>query len=304
MRSLPTLNYLRSFQVIGKHLNLARAAEDLNVTASALSHQLNVLEDQLGVKLFTRTGRGLAFTAAGQEFHLEVDVCLTRVANAIRNIRPAEKQDVLVVNCMSTFAMQWLIPRFASFKKENTNIEIRVSALPVDFERDNVHCSIYLGSAHQPGLVSELLREVSLMVVCAPSAITRANPLTSPADLVHHQLLRTKSGFDGQKHDEWDAWFASVEDGKTSAGVFPPPNMRELVLDNRNLVIQAAKAGLGIAMFDPAMIKDELASGSLIQPLPHMAKARNAYYLAYPATSKPSENVLAFRDWLLRECKR
>jgi LysR family glycine cleavage system transcriptional activator len=304
MPSLPTLNYLRNFQIIGQHLNLARAADELNLTASALSHQLNTLEGQLDVKLFTRTGRGLAFTEAGQELHAEVDVCLTRLTAVMRKLSPAQKQNVLVVNSMPTFAMHWLIPRFASFKKENTSIEIRVSALPVDFERDNIHCAIYFGNAHRPGLVSELLREVSLMVVCAPSAITKARPLAEPGDLIHHQLLRTKSGFDGQKLDEWDVWFASAHDWFASANAFPPPNMRELLLDNRNLVIQAAKSGLGIAVLDPVMIKEELASGSLIQPLPHMAKARSAYYLAYPSTSKPSENVLAFRDWLLRECKR
>jgi LysR family transcriptional regulator, glycine cleavage system transcriptional activator len=281
-----------------------RAVVELNLTASALSHQLNILEDQVGVKLFTRTGRWLAFTNAGQELHVEVDDCLTRVTKALRNLRPREKQDVLVVNSMPTFATHWLIPRFASFQKENMSIEIRVSALPVYFERDNIHCSVYFGNAHRPGLVSELLREVSLMVVCAPSAISKAKPLAEVGDLIHHQLLRTNSGFDGQKLDDWDVWFASAHDSSTSESALPPSNIRELLLDNRNLVIQAAKSGLGIAVLDPMMIKEELASGSLIQPLSHIAKARSAYYLAYPSTSKPSENVLAFRDWLLSECKR
>ncbi|MDB5761982.1 MAG: hypothetical protein JWQ21_977 [Herminiimonas sp.] len=294
MPSLPTLNYLRSFQIIGKHLNLVRAANDVNLTASALSHQLNVLENQLGVKLFTRTGRGLSFTQAGKDLHVEVDACLTRLAAALRSVSPGEKENILVVSSMATFAMRWLLPRFSSFEKEYASIEIRVSASPVDFERDNIDCAISFGNKHQAGLVSELLREVSLIVVCAPSAITEAKPLAEPKDLSHHHLLRTTAGFDGQKLDEWDVWFASAQASH-------PRKLRELLLENRNLVIQAAKSGLGIAVVDPLMVQDELASGSLIQPLQHVAKSSGAYYLTYPAASKPSEKVIAFRDWLVRE---
>jgi len=297
MSSQPTLNFLRSFQVIGKHLNLARASEDLNLTPSALSHQLGILESQLGVKLFTRTGRGLAFTDKGRDLHEEVDACLTRLGAALRSARSADKEDVLVVSSMSTFAMRWLLPRFASFQKAYASIEIRISAQPVDFQQDGVDCAIYYGDTPHSGLGFELLRKVRLIVACAPGAISRDRPLSRPSDLSRHHLLRVKSGLDGQRLDEWGVWFES-------ARLSPPREAKELMLENRNLVIEAAKSGLGVAVLDPLMIQDELASGALVRPLEHVAKARGAYYLVYPRTSPPSEKVAAFRDWMVGELQK
>ena len=293
----PTLNFLRSFQVIGKHLNLARASEELNLTPSALSHQLGTLESQLGLRLFTRTGRGLAFTDKGRDLHEEVDACLARLGVALRNARSADKKDVLVVSSMATIAMRWLLPRFASFQKAYASIEIRISAQPIDFQHNGVDCAIYYGSTPGPGLGFELLRKVSLIVACAPSAITRDRPLNQPSDLSRHHLLRVKSGLDGKRLDEWGVWFESVQ-------MAPPPEAKELMLENRNLVIEATKSGLGVAVLDPLMIQDELASGALVRPLGHTAKARGAYYLVYPSTSPPSEKVAAFRDWLFDELQK
>lgn len=268
----------------------------MNLTASALSHQLQVLENQLGIQLFVRTGRGLSFTQIGKQLHAEVDTCLKQLSLAISSATTRDENSVLVVNSFPTFAMRWLLPRFASFEKRYESVEIRVSALSIDFERDNVDCAIYYGHETRRGVVSELLTDVSLIVVCAPSTITEARPLTTPADLSHHQLLRTKAKFEGQKIEEWQTWFDAAE-------VAPPANLRELVLENRNLVIQAAKSGLGVAVVDPMMIKDELASGALIQPLPQVAKAKGAYYLAYAAGVPPSEKIIAFREWLLNELR-
>jgi LysR family glycine cleavage system transcriptional activator len=299
MRTLPPLNHFRSFQLVGKHLNLVRAAAEMNLTSSALSHQLKTLESQLGIKLFTRTGRGLAFTKAGKELHDDVDGCLTQLSKAIERVSLREETDnVLVVNALPTFATRWLLPRFASFEAHYARVEIRVSTKPVNFEGDDIDCAIYYGRKGGPGLTSEFLRDESLIVVSAPSAITAAKPLQKPADLKHHQLLHARSRLDARSRLEgWDAWFQS-------AGLPELQGHQELVLETRNLLIQAAKSGLGIAVVDPLMVQDELKSGQLIQPLKMVAKSSCAYYLVYPGVSAPSEKVAPFRNWLLGELQR
>jgi LysR family glycine cleavage system transcriptional activator len=298
MRSLPSLNHLRSFQIIGRHLNLVRAAADMNLTSSALSHQLGVLESQLGTRLFTRNGRGLSFTTAGRELHLEVDACLTRLAKAIEAIGPQDAENTLVVNALPTFAMRWLLPRFASFEKNDTLVEIRVSTRNVDFVRDGIDCAIYYGHEGGHGFISEFLREESLIVVCAPSFITEAKPLATPADLAQHQLLRTPERLDARDRREgWNAWLHA-------AGMPELLPAQGLVLETRNLLIQAAKSGLGVAVVDPLLVRDELASGQLIQPIELVAKSSCPYYLVYPSTSGQDRKILAFRDWLIRELHR
>jgi LysR family glycine cleavage system transcriptional activator len=188
--------------------------------------------------------------------------------------------------------MRWLLPRFASFEKQYTSVEIRVSTRPIDFERDDIDCAIYYGRESHDDLAYEFLRDVNLIVVCAPSAISGERPLAEPADLARHQLLRAK--LSTRMSEDWTTWFES-------AAVPRPQNLRELVLENRNLVIQAAQSGLGVAVVDPLMVEGELKSQKLIQPLQHMAKASGSYYLVYPAASTPPEKVVAFRNWLVGE---
>lgn len=299
MRVLPPLNYLRGFQLAGKHLNLVRAAAEMNLTPSALSHQLKRLEAQIGIKLFTRTGRGLAFTKAGKDLHDDVDSGLTQISKAIERAGSREEaNNTLVVNTLPTFATRWLLPRFASFEKHYARIEIRVSTKSVNFESDDIDCAIYYGRKGGPGTISEFLRDESLIVVSAPETITAEKPLKAPSDLLRHQLLHARSRLDEKNRLEgWDAWFQA-------AGMPELKGHEGLVLETRNLLIQAAKSGLGIAVVDPLMVQEELKSGQLVQPLKLVAKSSSAYYLVYPASTAPSEKVIAFRNWLLGELAR
>ena len=297
MRPLPPLNHFRSFLLVGRHLNLGRAADEMHLTASALSHQLKVLETQLGVKLFIRNGRGLTFTKAGKDLHVEVDACLTRLAGAIDEVTREQGGSTLVVNALPTFAMRWLLPRFAGFEKDYARLDIRVSTGAINFERDGIDCAIYSGREGRSGLTTEFLRDESLIVVCAPSAITPAKPLKRAADLMYHQLLHVRSRLDAKDRlEDWDTWLQAV-------GMPQRQDHQGLVLENRNFLIQAAKSGLGVAVVDPLMVQDELNSGQLVQPLKAVAKSHSAYYLAYPSTIEPPEKVLAFRDWLIAELR-
>jgi LysR family glycine cleavage system transcriptional activator len=292
MQAFPSVNHLRSFQVIGRHLNLMRAAEELHVTPSALSYQLSILEEQLGVRLFIRTGRGLAFTDAGLELYGDVDESLNRLWAAINRVSKNRDSPTLIVNSYPTFAMRWLMPRFASFNEQSLNVELRVSTTNVTFKESDIDCAITYGDGDYPGFVVNFLREEHLTLVCAPQAITAERPLREPADIARHSWLSTKM----RSHD-LNLWFAAIEDA-------PPRGIRQLIFESRNMVIHAALQGLGIAIVDPLMIKDELATGKLIQPFPVVVKGSGSYFLVYRQRDENSVNIAAFRDWLLFEISK
>ncbi|HEY4074813.1 MAG TPA: LysR substrate-binding domain-containing protein [Herbaspirillum sp.] len=298
MPTLPPLNYFRSFIVVGRHLNLVRASGEMNLTASALSHQLKMLENQLGIKLFTRNGRGLAFTKAGLDLHAEVDACLTRLSHAIDSATREQSGNTLVVNALPTFAMRWLLPRFSNFEYDHTRLDIRVSTKWNNFEHDAIDCAIYSGQAERAGMTTEFLRDETLIVVCAPTAITPEKPLKCADDLIHHQLLHVRSRSTSKdKLDDWETWLRAI-------GIKEHQDQKGLVLENRNFIIQAAKSGVGIAVVDPLVIQEELKSGQLIQPLSTVVKSSCAYYLAYPSSTPPPKKVIAFRNWLLKELEQ
>lgn len=282
------LNHLRSFQVIGKHLSLARAAEELHLTASALSHQLGQLEDRLGSRLFSRNGRGLQFTDVGRKLHAQVDQSLGELAVALREAAGQPQDKALVVSALHTFATRWLLPRFTHFPPQVANTEIRVSRVDANFDRDNVDCAVFYGDGNWRELAADFLRDEYLVLVCAPSVLAQ-KPLERYQDVHRYQLLEAKP-----RPEDWKLWLQK-------AGVTLDPMPRLLTLESRNLVIEAAEAGLGLAVVDPEMVPKELESGRLVQPWELAAKGPGSYYLVYPEGRELSGKVQAFRNWLVSE---
>ena len=284
----PPLNHLRSFQVIGKHLSLVRASEELHLTASALSHQLGLLEERLGTRLFVRNGRGLQFTDVGRKLHAQVDESLGRLAEALREAEGRPEDRPLVVSALHTFASRWLLPRFTRFPAQVANTEIRVSRVDANFDRDNVDCAVFYGDGHWDDLTADFLRDEYLVLVCSPSVLAQ-HPLQQYVDIHGQQLLQAK-----QRPQDWELWLHKAD-------VAPERTPRLLTLESRNLVIEAAEAGLGLAVVDPAMVTRELETGRLVQPWPLAVKGPGSYYLVYPGGHELSAKVLAFREWLLGE---
>ncbi|RKE38619.1 LysR family glycine cleavage system transcriptional activator [Paraburkholderia sp. BL23I1N1] len=289
MQALPSFNHLRSFQVIGHHLNPVHAARELNLSPSTLSYQLGILEERLGVRLFIRTGRGLAFTDAGRELHGEVDRCLRQLWTAWQRVAVRGASAPLIVNSLPTFAMHWLLPRLAAVQEQFSNVEIRVSISAVDFVRDALDCAIAYGDGDWPGLRCDFLRAEKLITACSPTTRTAKAPLVGVADLAHHTLLSARS-----RPEDWALW-AEAADSPAPAGE------RQLVLASRIVVIQAACESLRVAVVDPAMVRAELSAGRLVQALPEVARGKGSYYLLYPEGEEAFARVGAFRAWLLAE---
>ena len=290
----PSLNALRAFVAAGKRLNLRAAAADLHVTPSALSHQIRALEEQLGVKLFERSRRGLSLTAAGKALHPRIASAFADIHDALREIRPRKASGAITVSMLSTFAMRWFIPRLHRFQRLHPEIEVRISTgiELVDFEREDVDCAIRSGQGRWPGVQALRLLDEQFTPVCSPSLPSKDKPLAQPADLARHTLLNSRL-----RPNDWHDWL-------TAAGLPELKPAHTLEFETRNFAIAAAIRGLGVAIIDPLLVEEELKDGRLLQPFAQTLPTRSAYYLVWSSARRESPELRAFRAWLTGEAAR
>jgi len=290
-RPLPSLNALRAFVVAGRLGSFKAAADELFVTASALSHQIKNLEEHLGVRLFVRNKGGLTLTDAGKRIHGELADAFDMIGETLALLDRKSDEEILNISMLSTFAMRWFIPRLTDFQKRHPDIEVRISTSVslVDFERENMDCAIRSGSGKWPGLHAEYLFAETFTPVCTPAL---AQKLKTPEDLAGMTLLHARL-----RPDDWHVWLGTV-----GAGNLVPAH--ENTFQTRNFAIQAAVDGLGIAIVDPSLVSGELERGKLVMPFPQTMANENAYYFVYPERSANLPRLKAFRSWLLEQISR
>jgi len=291
---LPPLNALRCFDIAAKHLSFTKAAAELHVTHSAVSHQIKALEEWLGLPLFRRVNRGLVLTEAGQAYLKPIREAFERLGDATRRLRVRERSGPLTVSVMPSFAGKWLVPRLGRFRQRHPDIDVRISASSelVDFERDDVDIAVRYGRGNWPGLRVELLMHETLFVVCSPSLLQGPDAIRAPADIARHTLL---SDLDW-RIDVWQIWFEA-------AGLGVVEGRRALSFNYSNLMIQAAVDGLGVALSQHALAGDDLAAGRLVRPFDISLPTEYAYYVVMPEVSAERPKIAAFRDWLKDEAK-
>jgi len=192
-RYLPPLNAIRAFEAAARHLSFTRAADELHVTQAAVSHQIKVLEDALGVVLFERRNNMVLLTEAGQLGLPGIHDSFEKLAAAIERMRTAASGDMLCVTTTPGFAAKWLVPRLERFRMAHPDIEVRIDASThlVDLARENVDVCIRFGAGTYAGLDSELLFKVEVFPVCSPDLIEGPHPLRVPDDLRWQTLLHT-----------------------------------------------------------------------------------------------------------------
>lgn len=294
-RQLPPLNPLRAFEVAARHSSFTRAADELFVTPSAVSHQVKTLEEYLGIPLFLREAKTLTLTAAGRAYLPGVQQAFHLLADATRQLS-AELAPVLRVDIPPTFAAKWLIPRLDRFVKAHPEIDIRVSTNsgPPDFARDDYDMAIRFGRGHYPELHAELCLAVKVFPVCSPALMEGPHPLREPSDLRHHPLLHDASTYADASNPDWAAWLrhAGVEDIDASRGLSFTPS---------HLVINAAIDGLGIALAKDSWVEQDLAQGRLIRPFDISLPVESAYYMLFPSHRAKDVRIATFADWLRSE---
>lgn len=287
MRRLPPLNPLRAFEAAARHESFNRAAAELHVTASAVSHQVRALEDYLGVTLFRRHPRAVSLTDGGREFLPPIQEALDRIGVAAERLVRGSGEHMLTISTAPAFALGWLMPRLVDFQLAHPDIEVRLdtSMELVDFATSDVDVAIrHTSNPAAPGLQSDCLFLEELVVVCAPSM---APALNSPRDLEVRNLLHslTRMGL-------WRTWL-------TAAGVTDLDADRGPRLDNDTLTLEAAARGVGVAIVPRQLAEHVIADGRLVMPFEIEYPGRQAYYLVYPEVAAGRPKIVAFRDWLL-----
>jgi LysR family glycine cleavage system transcriptional activator len=290
---LPPLHALRAFEAAARHLSFARAAAELNLTPSAISHQIRHLEESLGRRLFERRHRGLELSAIGRIYYPLVRDAFAQLSEATALIGGAgpELRNVLTISCTPSFAMVWLIPRLPAFQAAHPAIEVRLdtSTRLVDFTRDGVDVGIRYGTGQWPDVAAEFLFSETLFPVGAPALFAAKGGVTRPDDLARFPLIHTLPYI-----DDWRLWLTAA--GAT--GVDPDRGPR---FDNNLAAYKAAEQGLGIAIGRGMLLEESLAAGRLIAPFEIRLTTSHAYYFVCAAGSERVRKVALFRDWLAAE---
>jgi LysR family glycine cleavage system transcriptional activator len=291
MTVLPPLGSLRVFEAAARLASFTRAATELHLTPSAISHRIKALEQQLDVRLFERSGRSLVtLTREGGLFAARVAAACALLAEATAELARTRRH-MLTVSVLPSFAARWLMPRIGHFldRQPGLDLNIRSSTTHADFVRDGVDLAIRFGAGHWPEQHAELFMHDVLFPVCSPGLFGARMP-ASIAELERRPWLESDP-------EGWERWFAA-------AGVAMPRRKRRLDFGDASLALQAAIDGSGIAMTRRSIAGRDLASGALVRLFPRIgASSQYSYYFVWPERVALSPPALAFRAWLEEEAR-
>lgn len=288
-RRLPSLNALRTFEAAGRALSFTKAAAELHVTPTAVSHQIRSLEEWLGTKLFERSTRSVRLSEAGERYLPSVQAAFDTLEAGTERIVGRSESRVLTVSTTASFTTKWLVPRLGSFQARHPAVDVRIttSLELVDFATSDVDLAVRYGRGSWPGLETQRLFRERVFPVCSPALQGGRPPLREPADLARHTLLHV-----ARAPDEWRMWL-------TAAGLPTLKPAGDLTLDQYVSTLQAAMDGLGVALGHTHLVAGDLAAGRLTAPFDLELSGDFAYYVVYPRSPPPSDSARAFRDWLL-----
>jgi LysR family transcriptional regulator, glycine cleavage system transcriptional activator len=285
---LPPLNAVKAFEAAARLGGFTLAAEELNVTHGAVSRQIRLLEDWLGVRLFVRTSRNAVPTRAGADLLAEAGPALDRLADAtLRVQRGAWARGSLCVSALPTFAMRWLIPRLPEFQRDHPALELRIVTASTTAEQFRMDADVVIsGPSRQPGWTGRRFLGEARLPLLSPDLMERC-PLRVPEDLARHTLLHAVT-----LREAWPRWLAAadVPDLKPA---------RDQVFEHFYFAIQAAIEGLGVVMGPLALVGDELRGGRLLAPLKEPALRTRGYFVYAPTTNSEVPATAAFRKWLV-----
>jgi LysR family glycine cleavage system transcriptional activator len=287
---LPSLNGLRAFEASARLMSFTHAAAELNVTQTAISHQIRRLEEQLGIKLFIRQNRALALTQEAEAYLPSVRTAFEDLRRATVRLLRTEHEGRLTVSTTASLATKWLVSRVAAFQDTNPGMEVRITTSThlVDFRREEVDIAVRYGRGSWPGLRAYWLMAERLFPVCAPALLTGTEPLRNPEDLAHHTLVHTTVS-----RDDWGLWLAAAGLPQSIAA------RRGLTFDQGFMAIQAAVEGLGVALGRQHLVEADIAGGRLVAPFDTELPQDAGYYVVTPEAIADTPKIVLFRDWLI-----
>lgn len=309
------MGHLRAFEAVARHLNFRAAAEELSLTQSAVSRQIQSLEDEVGTALFLRHTRAVELTTAGTQLLRATGVALDRVDGAVRHIRQSIGRRGVAITTWASFASMWLIPRMEDFQREHPDIDIRIDAsdAAVDLATADVDLALRYAVPGAVGAGAQRLFGEQLTPVASPWLL-QGTPITRVEDLARCALIEAGDAH-RTRHLEWltwQRWFDTFAPGDAPAPGARSPRparartrlapQRWLYFNYAHQIVQAALTGQGVALARLPLVAESLASGALVEPLPrHRLDSPLAYWLMVAPRSAARPEVRAFCDWLLRQ---
>ena len=307
---LPPLNALRSFEVAARHLSFKNAATELSVTPTAVSHQIKLLEDFLGLSLFHRLTRALELTPQGEAMLPKVREGLECFAAAVESTRGPSPSGRLVVVLPPSFATRWLVPRLRRFALQEPTLNLRVvrslnaidtdSAAAsfafgnVDLREEDSLVVIRFGTGGYPGFRVDRMFGSDYIAVCSPKLLDMDPPLRELTDMRQQVLLHDDAMASERAGPNWDEWLRL-------AGVSGVDGQAGPHFSDSGLVYVAALDGLGVALASRPLVANAIAQGRLVAPFDIALGQNFAYYLVTPEATSGRPAVQAFRQWLLQE---
>lgn len=285
---LPSLSALRAFEAAARHESAKKAAQELSVTSTAVSHQIRSLEGALGVTLFTRKPRQLVLTAQGKELQAVLEASFDNIAQVIGRLRAAPVRDAVTLSTTPAVAVRWLLSWVCLLRDAHPQIDLRIHAShePVELDGVTADLAIRYGDGQWPGLVAEKLFDNTFIPACSPYL-----ELDDPADLPRHPLLHFLPQHATSLPVDWANWQkkARVPGLDVTAG---------LVFSDETHAISAAIDGQGVALMSRQLIADELKRGRLVQPFGPELEGK-PFYLVYPEHRRNDPVIMAIRDWVM-----
>lgn len=310
---LPPLNALKAFEAAARHLSVKKAASELNVTPAAVSHQIRMLEDYLGVQLFHRYNRALELTDAARSSMPKLREGFDCLVQAVERLRAHVSGGVLTLSAAPSFASRWLMPRLHRFIAAHPEVDVRVSArmrrvsvdgkgdvaerATVEAWLDDSDIAVLYGRGHYPGRWVKKLFDLTIAPICSPQLLQGDRALKHPRDLAHHMLIHDDTGDLYDNEPFWDVWLRA-------AGVEGIDARRGPHFSHAVLAFEAATDAVGVVASMPLLAVEDIAAGRLIVPFDLRVPLQSAYYLVCHDSSGTRPAVALFRDWLLEEAAR
>ncbi|MDQ2878834.1 MAG: LysR substrate-binding domain-containing protein [Pseudomonadota bacterium] len=293
MRRIPPLSAVRVFEAAARIENFTGAAAELGMTQAAVSYQIKMLEERLGVALFRREKKRVILTDAGRRAAPQLSRAFDLLDSAFAGLR-AEDEALLSISASNTFVNTWLAWRLGSFQVAHPEMAVRLQTTDVliDFAADDIDVAIRAGRGPWEGLVQDLLVPIDFTPMCSPDFRARHGPDITPDDMLRLPQI--------SPHDPW--WPFWLREAGVDVPEGPPrPGVR---LDSQAHEGHAAMAGQGIAMLTPFFWRNDLAEGRLVQLFDQVSTRGYAYWLVFPEARRGVAKIRRFRDWVLAERAR
>ncbi|MFO7770816.1 MAG: LysR substrate-binding domain-containing protein [Roseovarius gahaiensis] len=290
-RFLPSTSALRALEALDRLGSATAAAEDLNLSQSAVSRQIQALEEQTGVPMVIREGRRMVLTPDAAQYAADIRAALTKITQATVKLTVNPAGGSLDLAILPTFGMRWLVPRLAEFARLHPEVTINLSTRlkPFNFASEAFDAAIHFGLPEWPGTHAIRLKAEAVIAVCAPNLIADQPPRHAQ-DVLRLPLLHIET-----RPEAWQAWFAAhgVEAGPVTGTIY----------DQFATITQAALHGLGVALLPDYLAEQDLATGRLVRAWGGPTASPGAYHLVWPVEKSRDAALLKFRDWLATQAE-